>query len=390
MRPNSKMSASCRKKSRLLGEEQAEPRQIDLPIVDFGRREIGVQRQRRIQRRRDLVEDVERRLRIGVIGARREVAALDGRQRRHDVEAQPLPQVRDPRELARDRRALRPVSRDPTHRLVVARDSAVEVEAPGVGVRIERDRLERDPRLGDPAVVALRCARLPDAVPLPLHLVGAPEQPFLANAMGVHLETVAAALVVERIEKNVELIVEPRVRAALPQHLGRHELRLVVLHVGGEIQRIVVVQHEKARDLRRRRVLDGQDLMNVLGGDDRRGGPGRLIEPPVDRDRRARAHGPEPFHATRPACSDWASSAGGHASSASAAADARRCCMSHGGGAAAGRSQNGFPSSHLLCVSRTSKPSLSRRANSSPYICGPNTTSCTIGSSSLMPPRSDV
>ena len=139
----------------LLGEEQAEPRQIDLPIVDFGRREIGVERQSRIQRRRDLVEDIERRLRIGVIGARLEIAALDGRQRRHDIEAQPLPQVRDPRELARDRRALRPVSRDPAHRLVVARDSPVEVEAPRVGLGIERDRLERDPRLGDPAVVAL-------------------------------------------------------------------------------------------------------------------------------------------------------------------------------------------------------------------------------------------
>ena len=33
------------KKVAPLGEEQAEPRQIDLPIVDFGRREIGVERQ---------------------------------------------------------------------------------------------------------------------------------------------------------------------------------------------------------------------------------------------------------------------------------------------------------------------------------------------------------
>ncbi len=55
-----------------------------------------------------------------------------------------------------------------------------------------------------------------------------------------------------------------------------------------------------------------------------------------------------------------------------------------------GRSQNGLPSSHLLWVRRISSPSRRRRANSSPYICGPNTTSCTIGSSSLMPPRSDV
>jgi hypothetical protein len=49
-----------------------------------------------------------------------------------------------------------------------------------------------------------------------LHLIRALEKPFLSNAMWVDLKTVTAPLVVEWIEKNVELIVEPRVIAALP------------------------------------------------------------------------------------------------------------------------------------------------------------------------------
>ena len=46
----------------LLGKEQIEAREVDLPVVDFRRGEIGVDGERAGERRRDAVVDVERRI----------------------------------------------------------------------------------------------------------------------------------------------------------------------------------------------------------------------------------------------------------------------------------------------------------------------------------------
>ncbi len=273
----------------LLRKEQPETRQVDLPIVDFRRGKIRVQRQRCVERRCEFVENVERRLHFRNVAPWRETAPLVGGQGWHDVEAETLLDIRDTCEFAGNRRALRPVSRDPAHGFIVAGDPAIQVEAPHVGVRVERDRLERNPRLDNPAIVPLRGLGLPDTAPLPLDLVGALEQPFLSDAVRVDLETIAVSLVVEGVEKDVELVVEPRVVAALAQHLGGHEFRLIVFHVRGQIQRLLVVEHEEARPLGRLRILDGQDLVNVLGLDRCGARPGRLVEPPVEDDRFIRA-----------------------------------------------------------------------------------------------------
>ena len=47
------------KERSLLGKEQREARQVDLTGVHFGLAEVGVERRRQLQARRDVVEDVE-------------------------------------------------------------------------------------------------------------------------------------------------------------------------------------------------------------------------------------------------------------------------------------------------------------------------------------------
>jgi hypothetical protein len=69
----------------LLGKEQTETREVDLAIVDLRRREVRVDRQGGVQRRRDLVEEIERGLRVGRRLARRIELAVAQRYRRHDV-----------------------------------------------------------------------------------------------------------------------------------------------------------------------------------------------------------------------------------------------------------------------------------------------------------------
>ena len=122
----------------LLGEEQAEAREIHLPVVDLGGREVRVDRQRGVQLRRELVDEVERRLGVAARVAGRRRASRRKLARRHDVEAvrvEPFEADRQPR----DGRVVGAVARDPGDVLVLAHDAAREVEAPRVRVRIERD-----------------------------------------------------------------------------------------------------------------------------------------------------------------------------------------------------------------------------------------------------------
>ena len=75
------------KKVAPFGKEQAEAREVYLAVVDFRRGEIGVQCERCVELRRDLVEHVDGRLDGGFrrgAGDGAPVADADGR---HDVEA---------------------------------------------------------------------------------------------------------------------------------------------------------------------------------------------------------------------------------------------------------------------------------------------------------------
>ncbi len=145
----------------LLGKEQSEPRQIDLAIVDLGRREIGIQRHRSVQRRRDLVEHVERRLRSRnrrrVARTRAARAAVnDGTISKPKPCRRPMSPVISP-EIAG--LCVRFRETQPIVSLLRA-TRRLRLRPQVSRFRIERNRLERNPRLRHPTVGAL-CARLP-------------------------------------------------------------------------------------------------------------------------------------------------------------------------------------------------------------------------------------
>ena len=103
---------------------------------------------------------------------------------------------------------------------------------------------------------------------------------FPAHAVRVDLKAVAVAAVEVRIEDHREAVLagEP---FALAQHLRRDPLGFGVPEPRRDVQRIVVVVEANLGALRRRRVLDGIELMQVV--DERRVGPRRLVEHAVDR-----------------------------------------------------------------------------------------------------------
>ena len=57
--PKSKNVAPSRKKSRFSGKNSEKLREVDLPLIDLGLREVGVDRQVRAQARRRVVEDID-------------------------------------------------------------------------------------------------------------------------------------------------------------------------------------------------------------------------------------------------------------------------------------------------------------------------------------------
>ena len=201
----------------LLRKEQVEPREVDLPVVHLGRREIGVDRQGGVQRRRDLVKQVERRLRIAPAHV----------QRRHDVKAEALLQTGKADGRAADARVHAAIPRDPGHALVLPRDDAKEVQPPRVVVRIERERLERNGHLGHPAALVLRRLGVVDSVPIELALRGVLVQPVDAHAVRADDEDIAGAAVVEGVEDDREVIVA-REELSLPQDVRADAVRIAV------------------------------------------------------------------------------------------------------------------------------------------------------------------
>src|SRR5690606_2024388 len=144
--------------------------------------EVGVDRQRRVQLRRDLVEHVELRFVVRFSGpdGPKHAAARDC-ERRYDVEAAPLPQTFEALRGARHAWIDLAVARGPRDALVAAAANAIEVDAPRGRIGIEAERLERDADLGGPAVcVALRL-RFPDAIPVAFHVVDVLEKAFPAD-----------------------------------------------------------------------------------------------------------------------------------------------------------------------------------------------------------------
>ena len=140
------------------------------------------------------------------------------------------------------------VARDPARALVAPGDRAAEVDAPRVVLGIERQRLERNRDLRDPALLVDRRGRVPDAFPVPLLLADVLEDAFLAQAVRIRHEAIAAAPVVERVEQHREPVVAEHF-FALPQDARRDLARVAVVEARADVDRVLVVQQIDDRAL---------------------------------------------------------------------------------------------------------------------------------------------
>src|SRR5688572_30669898 len=132
----------------LLGEEQRVAREIGLPLIDFGLRKIGVDGQVGPQPRGRVVEEIDAGARIALHG----LTAATGRGLRYerpiglDVETVPLSYLPDAADEPGVRHPLEPLvprPATPDTVFVFSLDRALEVDAPGVAVRVEVEGPER-------------------------------------------------------------------------------------------------------------------------------------------------------------------------------------------------------------------------------------------------------
>ena len=255
--------------------------------VDFGRREIRVDRERAVQRRREPIEHVERRVRIRVrpvaAAAAHERFLIADRERRHDVESHALVHALHAGGEPEDARVVGAIARHPRHLLAAPADAAAEVETPVRGRSVERQCLERNRHLGDPARLVDGRGRVPDDRPVALERVDVRVERVVAHAVGVRLEAITAAARVERVEDHHEPIVGPQ-PLAVPVRRRRDQRRLAVVHACAYIEGVVVVEDIDLGRLGRRRAVAGSYLMEV--GDDVGRLPNRFVELAVDDGRR--------------------------------------------------------------------------------------------------------
>jgi len=135
----------------LLRKKQRKPREIDLTIVDVGRREVGVERECADERGRDAPESIERGLGDHARALRGEVLAFTEGSRRHEIETQALLTTLHAAKLAAHIERDASIALRPGDFLTLAAYGADEVDSPGVGVAIEGQRLEWNGDLGLPA-----------------------------------------------------------------------------------------------------------------------------------------------------------------------------------------------------------------------------------------------
>ena len=151
----------------LLWKEQVEAGEIDLAIIDFGGRKVGVQREDAGERRRNVVEDIEGRFEARVVDVRLVVPGPRCHDRRHDIEPAALLQSRQPGNRSGGGGTDLPVVGHPGDVLLVARDASLEGEAPVRILRIKVQRLERNRHLRRPTLGIHVGRRVPDALPSP-------------------------------------------------------------------------------------------------------------------------------------------------------------------------------------------------------------------------------
>ena len=295
--PTVKNPAFSRKNGPLLREEQGEPIEVHLLIVDFDLRKVGVDSGVKREAWRDAVFHIAANVVIH-LGVDRRDARLQrvAQPERRDAE------IAQCRRLHAGHRASQrqtievelPGNRRPKRALVLAADVALEVDAPRlIGARGIPQRAERDRELGGPALIGGLRAHLPRRVPVDvessaaaarLHLaaalttaalafvgdlgvvldagrIGAEHEPVLTIAIGVHDHLEAVGVVQRRIAARV-----------------RHDDagRIAVVHDRTDIERVVGEDHADLGPLGHRLTLVGL----LLGEPGDRSGlrPGRIAE----------------------------------------------------------------------------------------------------------------
>jgi len=171
----------------------------------------------------------------------------------------------------------------------VARPGAAELDAPGelAAAAGEADLLERDRDLDGVAVLVDAACRGPDEVERPVLAAGAVDGVGL-HAQRVDAELVGAALVVEGVEEDDDVVVlhEGVDRVAVHQ-VGADLLRLGIMGAEGDVDVVAVVGDEALGSDRRLDVVARRPLV----ADWYRGRrlPGGLVEDAVDLDLRGGA-----------------------------------------------------------------------------------------------------
>src|SRR5688572_27569749 len=161
-----------------LGKKERKARQVDLTLVDFRLGEVGVDGEDGPQQRSEAVEEIDSRAGVardcGAAAPRRCLRRED--PVRLDVEAVALRHVADAGHQASVAHPAQPLVARPSHPealLVLAPDRALKVDAPGVAVRVEVQRAERNLDLECPADLAALMPRIPDPIPLAIVAVDA-------------------------------------------------------------------------------------------------------------------------------------------------------------------------------------------------------------------------
>ena len=269
----------------LLREEQREAIQVDLPPIDLGLGEVGVEGELQLQRGRDPPGGVPAQgpqqggvllpralLPEGALGVGDQVQpqALV-----HAAHAQEQPALREVPEAIGHR------GRGPAVLLVVDLAHPPQVEAPGLEALAEVEGLERDGHLGLPAAVGDLGAAVPDAVPLLVEARSAvAEQGVSSRARGGDLEPEGEAPVVEGVEPPLDHVVVAHEGVA--SHLPREHLAGLLDALDGQKEVLPVVGQADAGRVAGRLSLQGHDLGQ--GPELRDPRPGGLVESTVDLD----------------------------------------------------------------------------------------------------------
>ncbi len=269
----------------LLRKEHREAREVDLPRVDFGFAEIGVERGRQLQAGGDVVERVETGLPFRV------AVAVDAkpaaREERAEIEPDPLRQAGKIRDLACLGHLVELCVQPRTRPAVLFQlpvDVTGDVEAPNGPAGGETKALERNRELRDPPPIRPPAAHVPDGVPVRVQLP-ARHQAVHQRPGRVRREVEGTPLIAEGVEQNLDAIVGGQATVAC--HLRADHLPgLGVMRDDADIEVIAVVQEGDVGGFSGPLTGRGQSLDEVA--DFRGGAPDRLVQNAVERDRRRR------------------------------------------------------------------------------------------------------